>query len=96
MLRLVGGIATIAALTLFIWQTAVDDPLWPRPISAILVSLVSIVAGIRISADSAAAYINDVQRVNKALADQNCELRRANEILLKEVASQTPAPTQHV
>jgi hypothetical protein len=94
MLRLVGWIATIAALTFLVWQTVDEDPLWPTPISAVALVLVSILTGMRIGADSAAAYIRDVQRTNHALADQNHELRQANEILLKEVASQSTAPSE--
>jgi hypothetical protein len=94
MLRLVGWIATIAALTFLIWQTVDEDPLWPKPFSAVMLVLGSTLTGIRIGADSAAAYIQDVQRANNALADQNSQLRQANEILLKEVASQSTASSE--
>jgi hypothetical protein len=94
MLRLVGWIATVAALTFLVWQTIVEEPLWPMPINAVILLVVCLLAGIRIGSDAAVAYIKDVQRANKALADQNSELRQANEILLREIASST-VPTEH-
>jgi hypothetical protein len=89
MLRLAGWLATIAAVTLLVWHTAVEESAWPRPLCAFLLLLVSILAGIRIGADAAAGYIKDLQRVNKALDDQNRELQEVNTILLKNVAAES-------
>ena len=95
MLRLAGWIATVIAMMFLFWQTIVEIPIWPRPLSALLLLLLGVLAGIRIGADSAAAYIKDLQRTNKVVVDQNRELQQANAMLLKEVSSELTSPTQH-
>lgn len=89
MLRLVGWAATIAVLAFLIWQVAAAEPFWPRTVSALLLVVISLVAGLRVGADSAAAYVKDLQRVNKVLADQNRELQENNLMLLKQVNSES-------
>ncbi len=87
----VGWIATTGLVAFLLWQIAAVGPLWPPAISGLLLVLVGILAGLRIGADSAAAYTRDVHRLNKLLADQNRDLQDANAILLKQVSSEVPA-----
>jgi hypothetical protein len=51
--------------------------------------MVGVLAGLRMGTDSATTYTNDVQRLNKVLAEQNSELQEANAILLKQVSSES-------
>jgi hypothetical protein len=88
MLRRLGWIATTAVLVVLVWQIAATEPVLPRAASAVLLVIVSVLAGLRVSADSANAYMKDLQRVNKVLADQNQELQEANSILLEQVSSE--------
>ena len=88
----IGWIATTGLIAFLLWQIAVVQPLWPPAVSGLLLTVVlSVLAGLRIGADSAAAYTTDVHRLNKLLADQNRELQDANAILLKQVSSEAPA-----
>jgi hypothetical protein len=92
MLRLFGWTATTAILALLIWQTAAADPFWPPAVSALLLVIIGVLAGLRLGADSAAAYTKDLQRLNKVLADQNRELEDANAMLLRQVSDSTASP----
>jgi hypothetical protein len=87
----IGWIATMSLMAFLLWQLASTAPLWPPTASGLLLIVVSLLAGLRIGADSAAAYTTDVHRLNKLLADQNRELQDANAILLKQVSSNAPA-----
>jgi hypothetical protein len=87
----IGWIATIGLVGFLLWQIAVAEPLWPAAISGLLLAVIGVLAGLRIGADSAAAYMADVHRLNKLLAEQNRELQDANAILLKQVSSEAPA-----
>lgn len=88
MSKVLGWILTTTILVLLIWQTTVAaDPLLPRAISGLLLVIISVLAGLRIGADSAAAYTKDLQRHNKVLADQNQELQGANAMLLRQVST---------
>jgi hypothetical protein len=87
----IGWIATTGLLAFLLWQLISAAPLWPPAVSGLLLIVVSVLAGLRIGADSAAAYTTDVHRLNKLLADQNRELQDANAILLKQVSSEAPA-----
>jgi hypothetical protein len=95
MLRLACWLATVAALAVLVWQTAVEQPAWLRLLCGVLLLVVSILTGIRIGTDFASAYIKDLQRVNKALADQNQELQEANAMLLKQIAAESPAASEN-
>ena len=88
MLKLVGWLATAALLAFLLWQTAVVEPLWPRTVSGSLLAVIGLLAGLRISADSATEYMKDLHRLNKVLADQNQQLQEANAILLAQVCSE--------
>lgn len=88
MLKQLGWLATTAVLALLIWQTAAAEPLLPRAASAVLLVVLSALTGLRIGADSSAAYIEDVQRTNKLLAGQQRDLEEVNEMLLKQVNSE--------
>jgi len=92
MIKLLGWIATILVVCLLAWQTTVDAPFLPRAVSASLLVAISGLAGLRIGADSATAYIRDVQRLNKVLAGQNQELEELNAILLKQMNAEIEAP----
>ena len=93
MWKFAGWTATVAALGLLVWQASTTDPLWPRLVSDLLLVTISVLAGLRIGADSAAAYTTDLHRLNKVLADQNDELEEANAICLKQVASESSSKT---
>jgi hypothetical protein len=88
MLKLVGWMATIAILAVLLWQISATEPLWPRAASGLLLVVISVLAGLRIGADSAGAYIQDVHRRNKVLAEQNCQLQDANLMLLRQLPSE--------
>jgi hypothetical protein len=85
----IGWIVTIGLLAFLLWQLTIAQPLWPPAISGLLLVIVGVLAGLRMGADSATAYTNDVHRLNKVLAEQNSELQEANAILLKQVSSES-------
>ena len=85
MIKALGWIVAIVAVCLLTWQIAVDAPIIPRSISACILIVISVSAGIRISADGTAAYIKDVQRINGTLAEQHRQLEELNSVLLKEL-----------
>lgn len=85
----IGWIATTVLLAFLLWQVAAVQPLWSPAVSGLLLISVSVLAGLRIGADSLAAYTNDVHRRNKLLADQNRELQDSNATLLKQVRSRS-------
>jgi hypothetical protein len=85
MIKVIGWSATILIVSMLIWQLAIAAPLLPKIASAVLLALVSCLAGISIGAGGAAAYIRDVQRLNKTLADQHHELEELNAIMLKQL-----------
>ena len=94
MLKLVGWAATMTVLAFLMWQATAAEPFWPPAVSALLLVVASVLAGLRIGADSAAAYTKDLQRVNKVLADQNRELADANAMLLKQLSSESHTPSK--
>lgn len=73
---------TVAVVTLLIWMAGTET-LWPRVICCVLLAIICTLIGIRLGTNSTAAYIKDVHRLNKVLADQNDQLQDANAILLK-------------
>jgi hypothetical protein len=83
----IGWISTIGLLAFLLWQIAAAQPLWPPAVSGLLLVIISVLVGLRVSADSAAGYMKDVHRLNKVLAEQNAELQDANAILLKQVSA---------
>lgn len=94
MTKLLGWIATILVVCVLVWQTTVDAPLWPKALSALLLVAISGLTGLRIGAGGAAAYIKDVQRLNKVLAEQHRELEELNAELLKQVSAEAEAPAR--
>jgi hypothetical protein len=90
MLRRVGWVATTAFILFLIWQAAAAEPLWSHAASAIALLFVSLLTGLRIGADSAAAYTKDLYRLNKTLSDANQELQESNLMLLKQLNSESP------
>ena len=87
----IGWNATTGLVAFLLWQIASAEPLWTPAVSGLLLVVIGVLAGLRIGADSAAAYTKDVHRLNKLLADQNRELQDANAILLKQISSEEPA-----
>jgi hypothetical protein len=87
MLRLAGWMTATALLGLIAWQISVDNPILPRLASVFLLALISGLAGLRLGADSAAAYIRDLTRLNKTIVAQNRELEEMNAILLNQARS---------
>jgi hypothetical protein len=94
MLRIAGWAAAVALAALLLWQATAPEPLLPHGASALLLLLIGVLAGLRISTDSAAAYIKDLQRLNKLMADQQRDLEEANWMLLKRANSETAAPPE--
>ena len=92
MLRLAGRTSIVAILVFLLWQVASAAPFWPPVISAILIAAICVLVGLRLGADSAFAYTQDLQRLNKVLVDQNRELEEANRLLLKELSAQPTSP----
>ena len=92
MTKVLGWSATILVVSVLAWQIAAEAPILPRLIAALLLVFISGLAGIRIGTDGAAAYIDDVQRLNKVLAEQHRELEEVNALLLKELNAEIVAP----
>jgi hypothetical protein len=93
MLRLLGWTAIIAVVAMLVWQTASAEPVIPRPASGLLLVLIAGLAGIRIGSEGAAAYVKDLHRLNRVLAEQNEELQDLNATLLKQVSAGTESTT---
>jgi hypothetical protein len=94
MLKLVAWTIAALVLILLVWQTTVANPLWPRAISGVLIAILSLLAGIRIGTDAAAAYTKDLHRLNKVLAEQNDALQDANAMFLRQAAAESRAPSK--
>ncbi len=92
MIKLIGWTATILAVCVLVWQMTVEDPSWPRLLSAVFIMLICLLAGIRVGTAGAANYIKDVHRLNKVLAEQHRELEELNSHLLKQVNAEIDAP----
>jgi hypothetical protein len=98
MIKVIGWSATILIVLTLVWQLAIDAPLLPKLFSAVLLAAVSGLAGISIGAGGAAAYIRDVQRLNKVLAEQHHDLEELNAMMLKQInaEAETEAPTEQL
>jgi hypothetical protein len=92
MFKAVGWAATIVVVCLLAWQITADAPFLPRLVSAVCLGLISGLVGLRIGALGAYAYIQDVQRVNKTLAEQHRELEELNAMLLKQINAEAESP----
>lgn len=87
MIKVLGWGLTILAVAFLIWQLVATTPQLPNAISAILLVFVSLMAGLRIGINGAMAYVLDVQRLNKVLAEQHHELEELNANLLQQQAA---------
>lgn len=87
MLRLLGWAAAITVLAFLFWQALIAAPLWPPIVNSSLLALACILGGLRLGADSAQAYIRDLHRLNRVLAEQNRELEEANRSLLRQLSA---------
>ena len=86
-----GWIGTTGGIAFLLWQLSVNAPIWPPTVCAVLLVVISLLAGLSIGAVSAAKYMTDMHRLNKVLSEQNGELQDANAILLKQVSAALPA-----
>ncbi len=92
MIKVLGWVTTIMVVCLLAWQISVEAPLLPKLLSAVCLAAISGVVGLRFGAMGAAAYIRDVQRLNKVLAEQHHELEELNALLLKQLNADVEAP----
>lgn len=86
MFKVVGWGLTIVAVGFLTWQLISSTPMLPSVVSAVLLVFVSVVAGMRVGVQGATAYIHDVHRLNKVLADQQHELEELNANLLQQLS----------
>jgi hypothetical protein len=93
MMKVLGWGLTILAFVMLIWQLASSTPVLPMPVSAILLVFLSLLAGMRIGVNGAMAYVQDVQRLNKVLAEQHHELEELNANLLQQLTAQSEERT---
>lgn len=94
MLKTAAWTTTFALVAVLIWQAASAEPLLPRVLTASLLSVVGFLAGLRLGADSAAAYIRDLQRLNKVMSEQQQELEELNSMLLKQARLEASEPSE--
>lgn len=92
MIKVCGWAVTILAASLLAWQILGDATIWPKSISVLLLVLISGLAGLRIGSLGAMAYINDVHRLNKVLAEQHRGLEDVNAMLLKQINTEVESP----
>lgn len=94
MMKTAAWLTTLIVVAVLVWQAATAGAIVPRAVAAGLLLGVGILAGLRLGADSAAAYIRDLQRLNKLMADQQQELEQVNSLLLKQVNTEAPEPSK--
>jgi hypothetical protein len=94
MLKVVAWTTIALVLALLVWQSTVDEPLWPHALNGLLIAIISLLAGIRIGTDAAAAYMKDLHRTNKVLAEQNEALQHANAMFLKQADAESRTPSE--
>jgi hypothetical protein len=85
-MKIVGWTATILVIGTLAWLAASADVAWLRGLSGLLLLAMGMLIGLRFGAQSASAYIRDLQRLNKTLCDQQQELEGANQALLNQAA----------
>src|SRR5262245_56466107 len=83
MVKIIACMMTIVLIAALTWQLVDAAPEVPRAVSALLLVVVCFLAGLRVGADSAAAYIRDLQRLNKMMAEQQQDLEEMNSMLLR-------------
>lgn len=72
---------------LVLWDQQAELPMLPSWTSGTLLIGLGLLAGLRISADSAAHFSGDLMRLNRFLAGQNRDLAEANHSYLKRFQS---------
>ena len=87
--------ATLVVLAFLIWQTAATESLWARFVCCFLLTVISVLLGIRVGTNSSVAYITDVHRLNKALAEHNQQLQEANALLLVQFTADLKTSSQN-
>ena len=98
MIKILGWSATILVVAMLIWQLSLDAPMLPKLVGAVLLALISCLAGISLGAGGSAEYIRDVQRLNKVLAEQHHDLEELNALMLKQMNAEVKAhsPSERV
>jgi hypothetical protein len=94
MLKIAAWMTTFALMGVLAWQAVDAEPLLPRTMTALLLLVGGLLAGLRVGADSAAAYIRDLQRLNKVMAEHQQELEEVNSILLKQARLEANEPSE--
>jgi hypothetical protein len=90
MIRQVGYGLTIILLAVLLWQLASPQPALPAVVCGVFLVFISLLAGVRLGTDSASSYIQDLQRVNKVLAEQNRDLEDLNRSFLAKAEADSP------
>ena len=85
-MKIIGWTATILVIGTLAWLATTAEVAWLRAFSGLLLAAVGLLIGLRIGTRSASAYIQDLQRLNKTLCDQQKELESANHALLNQAA----------
>ncbi len=76
---------SLVAVAVFLaWQLVVAEPLCPPITSGLTLGFVCFIGGLGVGTNAAAAYMRELHRVNKMVADQNQELQAANLNLLRQ------------
>ena len=94
MLKTAAWTTTLALIAALIWQAVSAGPWLPPVLTALLLLVVGFLAGLRVGAGSAAAYIRDLQRLNKVMAEHQHELEEVNSILLKQARLEASEPSE--
>lgn len=91
--KVLGWGLTILAGGLLISQLVGSAPVIPNAVSAVLLTILSLLAGMRIGIAGATDYIRDVQRLNNVLAEQHHNLEELNAKLLQQMTAQSVEQT---
>lgn len=83
--KVAGWFAIASVGTLLVWQATISESFWVTIVCCLILAALCTLLGIRIGTHSTSAYINDVNRLNKALAEQNTQLEDANAALLRRL-----------
>ena len=75
----------ILLIGLAFWQLSTDHPFAPPWLAATLLLLISGLTGVRVGTDHATRYVEDLERTNRYLADENDQLKELNLNYLKQL-----------
>lgn len=85
-MKFLGWTTTIVIALALTGLVAFTGEAWMRVLSACSLGVLSGLLGLRLGARSALQYVQDLQRLNRTLVEQNQELADANGLLLKQAA----------